>query len=64
MKLPKECSKNSEPSFESREVQVLQHFQVRSRGGGRGSEIGIMARGSIMEPPRGECFEKERSHPN
>lgn len=30
MKMPKECSKKSEPRFESREVQVLQHLQVRS----------------------------------
>lgn len=42
MKLPKECSKKSEPRFESREVQVLQHLQVSSRGGGSGSEMGIM----------------------
>ncbi|EPQ18749.1 Golgi-associated plant pathogenesis-related protein 1 [Myotis brandtii] len=28
MKLPKECSKKSEPRFESREAQVLQRLQT------------------------------------
>lgn len=51
------------PDLSLGEVQVLQHLQMRS-GGGRGSEMGIMARGGIMEPPRGECFEKVRSQPN
>lgn len=44
MKLPKECSKKREPRTEPWEMQGFQRLQVRSRGEGRGGEMGGMPR--------------------